>query len=797
MDIKTITLADFSKIASMAGDDNAKIKVSGDTLKSTKLPVWASTNHKSMSVFLDTIKKELGPAVADMASAQLHAKLGEDKPLTVRAVRETLEDIVRLTQKNLNVRDKFLSGIDPQHSFDESFVRMADEYGFKGKLSDSAMASLKNAVKEDFLQHFSLVSAQGGNLQKMEEFASKRCSLTACIRNFTETGMSKAYGALDADVVSLAKLLKISSCYSGVLLQSLQQMRQIQPEGELTAETVWKTLFNEPLPKNMEAGGAFCEAVDNAVAEKWVQAAPGKGKALALLCAEMPLKNAREVLVRRNMTMDDLPFPEKSLKMSNSSNYSGEQLMARDVCRRMRETVAGADKQKISTPSELNVAGQTFVLGKDIDFAFVSEDDKDNYAHGKPSSYSAKIMAAFREACGGETADPKQVQMLAYLSSQAPMRQILGTGGGGIGSVLDLNIIEHSATKISFVRMENGSVRVHISTFDLPDAVRYSGYASLTYDVSPKGEAVPVAMQIQSKFGETAEMLASQIQDFSLSDEDLRYNINIAQNGGTVSAREAELLLQRVDARSLQTQELQDAAASKAERASESEEVQSAQDDPVQQARELALRETSVPQIHNQKELFAFLKGLSKGEHYGKSEKIGEQAAFDGTQKPVHSFTGLVFRGDSRLPNDIMRMGGFSSKNDLNDPHFLQEAQGIGETLGATGTSGVSCAKELEYCIPYSNSGSRSGYIYVIDTAKLGEDRQAYDMEAVSYDHKDRDETGREVNVTQIPPHAVIGWIAVSDVDKVLSHSRDDNGAAYLLENLSSGKVTFNGDYRA
>lgn len=794
MDIKTITLADFTKIASMAGDDTAKIKVSGDALKSTKLPLWASTNHKSMSVFLDAIKKELGPAAADMASAQLHAKLGEDKPLTVRAVRETLDDIVRLTQKNLNVRDKFLSGIDPQHSFDESFVRMADEYGLKGKLSDSAMASLKSAVKEDFLQHFSLVSAQGGNLQKMEEFASKRCSLTACIRNFTETGMSQAYGELGADVVSLAKLLKVSSCYSGVLLQSLQQMRQIQPEGELTAETVWKTLFNEPLPKNMETeGSSFCEAVDNAVAEKWVQAAPGKGKALALLCAEMPLANAREVLVRRNMTMDDLPFPEKTLKMSNKSNYSGEQLMARDVCRRMRETVAGADKQKISTPSELHVAGQTFILGKDVDFAFVSDDDKDNYAHGKPSSYSANIMEAFREACGGETANPKQVQMLAYLSSQAPMRQILGTGGGGIGSVLDLNIIEHSATKISFDRMENGSVRVHISTFDRPDAVRYSGYASLTYDVSPEGEAVPVAMQIQSRFGETAEMLASQIQDFSLSAEDLRYNINIAQNGGTISAWEAEQLLQRVDARSLQAQELQDAARPKAEKASESEEVQAVQDDSVQQARERALRETPVPEIHNQQELYAFLKNLSKDSHFGKSEEYAKAAAFDGTQKSVYSFAGLVFRGDSRSPEEIKRQGGFYSKNDLSDEHVMQEAQGIGETIGATGTSGVSCAKELEYCIPYSN-----GYIYVINTARLGEGRLAFDMEAVSYDHKKRDETGREVNVTQIPSHAVIGWISVADVDRVLSNSRNnDNGAAYLLENLSAGQVTFNQDYRA
>lgn len=759
MEINNLTMADFTRIVSQVTDDTAKIKLSDGGLKSTKLPTWASTNQKAMTAFIETIKREIGAGAADMASVQLHAKLGKDKPLTVRAVRETIDDVVRMTQRNLNIRDKFLSGIDSGHCFDKSFEEMIDAFGFRERMSDSAKASLKTALRDEYIKHFTLGSEQCGNLKKLDEFPRDRSSLTFCVKNMA--GISINAGELSADFVSLAKLLKSPSTYGGLLLQSIPQMRAIQPEGELTAETVWQAVFNEPLPHDIDLReSSFVAKFDEAVPQKLEETMPGKGAAFALLCSDFSKDKAHELLERRNITFADLPYPERSLKLSHGSNYTGEQLMARDVCRRSRETVTGRGKSAVSTPPSIHTAGQTFVLGKEAGHVFGSELDKKNYLLGKPSSYSGKLMGYFWGICEGNA---KQADMTAYLVSQAPMRKIRGTGGMSFGSAMDMNVHEHSATEIFVEKAENGNVRVRISTFDLPDAVRYSGYASLTYDVTPEGEAVPVDLKIMSKFGETAETLASLESDESISDDELRSYIAEARNSGSVSEWEAEQLLNRIETR-----------------------FENAQ----------AVQGTEVPKIHNQQELFEFFKSLSEDSEFGQVQASGTARDFNGEEKKVHTYNGLVFRGDSRRPQDILKAGGFKSKNDLGNPQFMQEAQGLGKTIGATGTSGVSASRVPELCLPYCNYGSRDGYVYVIDTAKLGDKEQAYDMESVFVEYKKRDESGKEVNLTSVPREAIVGWVRVPGADDVID-AGSERMFSVFLDKVALQNVAFNEEYTA
>lgn len=771
MEINNLTMADFTRIVSQANDDAAKIKLSDGGLKSTRLPTWASTNQKAMTAFIETIKREIGAGAADMASVQLHAKLGKDKPLTVRAVRETIDDVVRMTQRNLNIRDKFLSGIDSRHCFDKSFAEMMDAFGFRERMTDSAKASLKNALRDEYIKHFTLGSEQCGNLQKLDEFSQKRSSLTFCAKNMAEISINA--GELDADFVSLVKLLKSPSTYGGLLLQSIPQMRAVQPEGELTAETVWKAVFNEPLPQDIDwQESSFAAKFDEAVPQKLEKAMPGKGAAFALLCSDFSKDKAQELLERRNITFADLPYPERSLRLSHGSNYTGEQLMARDVCRRSRETVTGRGKASVSTPPVMEIAEKTFVLGKEAGHVFGSELDKKNYLQGKPSSYSGKLMGYFWGICGGNA---KQADMIAYLASQAPMRKIRGTGGMSFGSAMDMNAHEHSATKISVAKTENGNVRVRISTFDLPNAVRYSGYASLTYDVTPEGEAVPVDLKIMSKFGETAEALASLESDRTVSDDELRTHIAEARNSGSVSEWEAEQLLNRIETRFENAEAVQ--ASSGTEVAGR---VQGAE----------------VPQIHNQQELYEFFQSLSKNSEFGQAQANGTARDFNGEEKTVHTYRGLVFRGDSRLPQDILKAGGFKSKNDLSNPHFMQEAQGLGETIGATGTSGVSASRVPELCLPYCNYGSRDGYVYLIDTAKLGDNEQAYDMESVSVAYKGRDESGKEVNLTSVPREAIVGWVRVPKADEIFD-AGSERMFSVFLDKVTPQNVVFNEGYTA
>ena len=110
---------------------------------------------------------------------------------------------------------------------------------------------------------------------------------------------------------------------------------------------------------------------------------PGKGAVVRDLCAHMPLERAREIVVTgRPVTMNDLSAPGLSLRMGLSAGYSGEQLLARDMGRRMGTTLAGTDSAVISTPPRIEVGGRTFVVGRETPFSFASEADKTIYRQG-------------------------------------------------------------------------------------------------------------------------------------------------------------------------------------------------------------------------------------------------------------------------------------------------------------------------------------------------------------------------------------------------------------------------------
>ena len=88
--------------------------------------------------------------------------------------------------------------------------------------------------------------------------------------------------------------------------------------------------------------------------------------------------------------------------------------------------------------------------------------------------------------------------------------------------------------------------------------------------------------------------------------------------------------------------------------------------------------------------------------------------------------------------------------------------------------------------------------MYIIDTARLGEGRQAYDMAAISVrnGYKRQDESGGEVNVTDIPHSAVVGWLEIPDADN-LRKGDPDGGVAALMDTLAPRYVHFNPQYHA
>ena len=175
-------------------------------------------------------------------------------------------------------------------------------------------------------------------------------------------------------------------------------------------------------------------------------------------------------------------------------------------------------------------------------------------------------------------------------------------------------------------------------------------------------------------------------------------------------------------------------------------------------------------------------------------------------------FKGIVFRSDSRSFNVVrdhgtaspQKVDGFSSQKDLSDEANLLEAKGIGEALGATGQSGVSCSRQLNKCIGYATApmGNSFSYVYVIDTTRLGEGEHAWDMDSV-YDAgggKNPEKTGKEVNASAIRKEAVMGWIKVPREVADFDGADADNAKVTLLKRYClehPGAIEANPDYVA
>ena len=830
------TLLDFSLAAAQA-TDTSKIKVSGQEVKSTRLPTWASTNHAAMTAFVEAIRSELGSTIADATANRLHAILGNDRPLSARVVRESIDNAVRMAQSRLNGRDRFLSDIDPRQGFSSAFDQAVAP--LRDRLDDEGLALLRDAMKQELIRHFPPEADDAGNPSALAGYMLNRSTKLYGCSSMQTLPIAGQGRVLTGDLVSLALRMGSHTEYAGLLYQSLPSLRALQPQGELKPETIWQGLFNEPLPAEVPTqGAAFNEALIQRLDAHLETLCPGKGEQLCTLCKHMPLDRAREIITTgRGVTMRDLSAPSLSLAMTLSARYSGEQLMARDVSRRASTTVAGPDNASISTPPRIEVGDRTFVGGRETPFVFASEEDRLCYRQGTPSTFSSGLMDAFRELCGGVRANPRQVEMLGMLASQAPMRNLLGTGGMGIfKGVVNTPLIEHSSTTVSVGMGDDGVAQVRISTSDDLGAVCFSGFASVSYDVAPDGTATPVDAVIAPVFGSAAQALVARVKESGRSTGELRHDVAEALRAGTVSPWEADRLEARLADRVVSPEDLSETARNMltlqttltsrefAEYVNSERELNAITAEEARfllssvnaeggtdaadaaggtgavAAEEAGNRFSNPPRITDKRELVDFLRGLPAAPVHGKVEHAGKTTNSEGRECSLYTFSGLVFRGDSRDPRVINADGGFKSKDDLSIPEHLRDAQGLGQAVGATGTAGVSCARELGRCLPYCDYGNMvgRGFVYIIDTTKLGEGRQAYDMAAISVRNglKSQDESGGEVNVTDIPYSAVVGWLEIPNADDL--HKGDpDGGVAALMASLNDRHVTFNRQYQA
>ena len=237
---------------------------------------------------------------------------------------------------------------------------------------------------------------------------------------------------------------------------------------------------------------------------------------------------------------------------------------------------------------------------------------------------------------------------------------------------------------------------------------------------------------------------------------------------------------------------------------------------PVPEINGRRLSGSPMPTITNQKEFEDFFFSLDTNTQYGSLFEDGKMPDALGNQRETFIYRGIVFRGDDRKISHPTMTTGFTSRNDLTKNEYKTEAMGLGVKgkddkgkdivagPGATGWSGVSCAKTIGGAISYLDAGKT---FYVIDTTKIPKDEKAWDMEntILKNKFKETDESNGEVNVSYIPRNAIIGWVNIplGTQGRALGNTPDSADKLAKLKNIATAplgsfaKLTFNPEYKA
>lgn len=506
--LSQLRTADFLQVTQDA--DNRTVRLSSNgTVNNTRLPTFVSTNQKTLSEFVEALRRDFGTAIADAAEEQLNSLTNKGSlPLKGFMVRETVDKAVAAMQANINVRDRFFSGIDPAHSFKSFMEGKLNELGVRDEaLRASAMAEAEKEVRAkasaigdrrlDAMYMESLCNRTNvvGTLQRMED---------CC---FIERDLP---GSL-VDKFDLRQMLGYLEPVTTRAIEVLPLCRQIQPNGRLERETVWFALTaGSTMPKEAENErvSAFAERLSSVVKENLATSIFNGDKALADQAfdnIDWHFHAAVDIAkTRRAVTKEDYIRPETKLEhcirnvmrdLSNKNNTHNltEKSVAIDLPRLGDKTLDGkpvtSDIRIHLSDGEYRVkCGRNVCNGKPEDGAFQfsdSEDAKetkktrlDAYQHGSPTEYTANLIEKCKQLCKNRD---RQGLTLFSLFSQSTPRIFAGRGSGRLISTIN----EHAPMHFDLRMGDDDKARFTLTIEDSPEK---SGTGTVTIAVSPDGK---------------------------------------------------------------------------------------------------------------------------------------------------------------------------------------------------------------------------------------------------------------------------------------------------------------------
>jgi hypothetical protein len=273
--------------------------------------------------------------------------------------------------------------------------------------------------------------------------------------------------------------------YAPVLLlclSNMPHMREIQPEGLLTRETIWQACLGEALPAGYS--GLSCREISDKMLDKLTERLTGAvgddpqkvAEAVGLLGGGISLEKALEFGQHPiEVTKDCFSGLPLLNTVQSLPDFEGcEKSIATDINRRGSHFSLEGYQPVITFGASGNEAVQSVHIQ---DTHELTEEQRQNFRSGKPSPISAKLAANVRALCGQNDIQMRQVLLCLGQSGAFPVRSV----SAATGVFHD----EHSPLDVDVRRLENGNVSLRYrKPENSPLEVDY------TYVVRPDGNAV-------------------------------------------------------------------------------------------------------------------------------------------------------------------------------------------------------------------------------------------------------------------------------------------------------------------
>lgn len=412
---------------------------------------------------------------------------------------QDMADAVTMQTLQSRPADYMLCGIDPQLTRDAALDACATHLGVDGELKaqlgqlmDRVLveesAAGRQGTPADFFRDLS--TANQTSLQCFAFACGKPGLGDAALRDVMSLTPHRHMG----DMATLAPQLNVGGGIALIMvaMQRLPEIRTRQPQGPLSRETLWQGCFQEPMPQDLAAKSQ--RDFNSAMYEKLLgmfrartedPAAPFTG--MLLLGAGVRLEKALEAVSdAAGFDLKDFAFPPSLTPLERLGDMAKvEEGMAMDLNRRGTHNALPGYRPTISFGG-VGIPAEAKATVHIQDIAYMTDEDKNDFEHGRPSTMSHNLAIWAQLLCGDNDAQARQV-LLSMGQSGAFLVRTLSHLTGVLQD-------EHSPLDIDIRREANGDVTMRYHT---PPQSPLD--ADFTYTVTPDGQGMLTACRMQAR----------------------------------------------------------------------------------------------------------------------------------------------------------------------------------------------------------------------------------------------------------------------------------------------------------